>query len=206
MTDEFPPSGRPVPKWPAYARACACALALAFSSAARAEVIEISANGEVARFAGPATITTEGVTPIEAPRASARTAAATAISADLQRAGDSVALNDRLIEAVAWAESRFNQSARSPDGAIGIMQLMPGTAADLGVDATDARENVRGGATYLRQMLDRFDGDIVLALAAYNAGPGAVERHGGVPPYPETQAYVAAVLGYLAISAEEEIP
>ena len=83
------------------------------------------------------------------------------------------------------------------------MQLMPDTAAALGVDASDATQNVHGGAAYLRQMLDQFDGNIELALAAYNAGPEAVRRYGGVPPYRETQDYVAAVLGYLAGVTED---
>ena len=84
-----------------------------------------------------------------------------------------------LLEAVAWAESRFNTAARSPTGAIGVMQLMPGTAAELGVDPTDATANIHGGARYLRQMLVLFDGDIERALAAYNAGPAAVQRYNG---------------------------
>ncbi len=195
MTDDFPPSGRRVPKWPLYARASGCALMLALSSAAHADVIEISANGDVLQLSGPAT-------PAETPR----TTVPSALTPDLDRAGESAALNGRLIEAVAWTESRFNQNARSPAGAVGIMQLMPGTAAELGVDASDTHENLRGGATYLRRMLNQFDGDITLALAAYNAGPDAVRRYGGVPPFPETQAYVAAVLGYLANTAEEETP
>lgn len=78
------------------------------------------------------------------------------------------------------------------------MQLMPATAAQLGVDPQDPAQNIHGGARYLRQMLVEFDGDIELALAAYNAGPQAVRRFGGVPPYRETRAYVAAVLDYMA--------
>ncbi len=105
-----------------------------------------------------------------------------------------------LVEAVAWQESRLNQQAVSPKGARGVMQLMPGTARELGVDAHDLAANVEGGAAYLARMMDEFDGDLVKALAAYNAGPGAVKRHGGVPPYAETQGYVAAVLARLAAS------
>jgi soluble lytic murein transglycosylase-like protein len=88
---------------------------------------------------------------------------------------------------------------------MGMMQLMPGTARELGVDPSDPAQNAQGGATYLRQMLAMFDNDLELALAAYNAGPSAVVRHGGVPPFAETRAYVAAVLDYLAITSVPEI-
>jgi soluble lytic murein transglycosylase-like protein len=91
-------------------------------------------------------------------------------------------------------ESGWNAGAVSPKGAMGLAQLMPGTAARLGVDATDPAENLDGGARYLAMMYSRF-GSWKLALAAYNAGPGAVEQYGGVPPYDETKGYVAAILG-----------
>jgi peptidoglycan DL-endopeptidase CwlO len=99
-----------------------------------------------------------------------------------------------LALAVAKQESGYNQSAKSSAGAIGIMQLMPATAAGLGVDATDAAQNVDGGVRLLSQLLNQYNGDTSLALAAYNAGPGAVSKYGGVPPYPETQNYVASIL------------
>ena len=91
-------------------------------------------------------------------------------------------------------ESNFKVTARSHKGAIGLAQLMPGTAAQLGVDPHDPEENLEGGARYLRMMYSKF-GDWRLALAAYNAGPGAVEKHGGVPPYRETTRYVRKILG-----------
>lgn len=107
-------------------------------------------------------------------------------------------LDPRLVQAVMQVESGFRVNARSSKGAMGLMQLMPETAVDLRVsDAYDPDQNVRGGTTYLRRMLDRFDGDLQLALAAYNAGPTAVDRHGGVPPYKETRQYVRKVLGLL---------
>ena len=91
-------------------------------------------------------------------------------------------------------ESGWNPGAVSPKGATGLAQLMPATAARLGVDATDPQQNLDGGARYLRMMFDRF-GSWRLALAAYNAGPQAVEKYGGIPPYQETQGYVTAILG-----------
>ncbi len=100
-----------------------------------------------------------------------------------------------LVAAVIWAESSGDPNARSHRGARGLMQLMPRTARELGVTRIlDPRENVEGGTRYLRQMLDAHEGDVSLALAAYNAGPDAVRRYGGIPPYPETREYVGRVI------------
>jgi soluble lytic murein transglycosylase-like protein len=101
-----------------------------------------------------------------------------------------------LVTNVVRQESGGNAQATSPAGAMGLMQLMPGTAAELGVEAPyDPMQNLEGGVRYLARMISMFDGDLTRAVAAYNAGPGAVARHGGVPPYRETQDYVRRVLG-----------
>lgn len=116
------------------------------------------------------------------------------LSAFVQQAAREYNVDPRLVSAVAQTESGGDQSAVSPAGAIGVMQLMPDTAASLGVNPYDEKQNVGGGAKYLREMLDAFGGDVKKAVAAYNAGPAAVKAYGGVPPYRETQDYVSKVL------------
>ncbi|WP_430765400.1 lytic transglycosylase domain-containing protein [Pseudomonas citronellolis] len=102
---------------------------------------------------------------------------------------------EALLHAVIQVESGYDPKARSEKGAAGLMQLMPGTAKQLGVgDVWDPAANIRGGARYLKQLLQRFDNDLALAVAAYNAGPEAVSKAGRVPPYAETQRYVPSVL------------
>ena len=116
------------------------------------------------------------------------------LAAAIQDAARTHGVDPRLVTAIARRESAFNANAVSHVGAQGVMQLMPATARYLGVkNSFDARENIFGGTRYLRTLLDTFKGDLDLALAAYNAGPGAVAKYKGVPPYRETRAYVAAV-------------
>jgi soluble lytic murein transglycosylase-like protein len=112
----------------------------------------------------------------------------------IERVAREHGLAPELIKAVALVESGFDTHAVSPKGAQGLMQLMPATARQYGVsDAFDPLQNLRAGTIHLRKLLDEFDGDLTLALAAYNAGSGAVRRHGGVPAYRETQEYVRKV-------------
>lgn len=112
----------------------------------------------------------------------------------IQEAARTHGVDPRLVAAVARRESAWNPNAVSRVGACGLMQLMPATARYLGVtNVFDPRQNIFGGTRYLRTLLDTFNGDLDLTLAAYNAGPGAVEKYRGVPPYRETRAYVAAV-------------
>ena len=114
-----------------------------------------------------------------------------------QKAADTYHVPVQLLKAVAKAESNFDPMAESSAGAQGIMQLMPATASGLGVsDAFDPEQNIMGGAKYLSEQLARYDGNAVLALAAYNAGPGNVAKYDGVPPFKETQNYISKVMAY----------
>jgi soluble lytic murein transglycosylase-like protein len=131
-----------------------------------------------------------------APLSSTPTASpATSFDSLIRQAAAREGLDPRLVKAVARAESNLDPTAVSAAGAKGLMQLMDGTARSLGVaNSFDPGQNVAGGAKYLKQMLTRYHGDVKRALAAYNAGPGAVDAHGGIPPFTETRAYVDKVL------------
>jgi soluble lytic murein transglycosylase-like protein len=118
-------------------------------------------------------------------------------SALINQAAEKYNVNAGLVQAVVKAESNFNPFAVSSAGAQGLMQLMPATAAGLGVtDSLDPAQNIDGGVKFLSQLLQHYNGNVKLAVAAYNAGPGAVDRYNDVPPYQETQTYVDRVLGY----------
>jgi soluble lytic murein transglycosylase-like protein len=124
---------------------------------------------------------------------------ATQYDAQITAAATKYGIDPALLKGLIRQESNFHPSAQSGAGAQGLTQLMPGTASSLGVtDPTDPAQAIDGGAKYLSQQLQRFGGDASKALAAYNAGPGAVTKYGGVPPYAETQGYVQKVLGYAA--------
>jgi hypothetical protein len=168
---------------------------------ASADVIDISPDGMRTTYDVPSVFRTEGVHPIPMPpRVLAHSVRkivppAPEVKSLLADAASRYAIRPDLLTAVAWRESRFQMNAISPKGAVGVMQLMDATARDLGVDRYDLSQNILGGAAYLRRMMDRFGGIEALALAAYNAGPGSVDRAGGIPPFRETSDYVGAILG-----------
>jgi soluble lytic murein transglycosylase-like protein len=123
----------------------------------------------------------------------------------IREAADQYGVDALLIKSIVQVESAFNVLAVSRAGARGLMQLMPELAAELGVDDPhDARQNIMAGAQYLRRLLDRYNGNVRLALAGYNAGPATVSRYGGVPPFPETQNYVSRVRALLERARRQE--
>lgn len=144
-----------------------------------------------------ATLPAPAVKPAEAPPAAAQTAQPPTPPQLAASAAKKYSLPEAFVQSVMKAESGFQAAAVSPKGAVGLMQLMPATAKQLGVDPRNPRENAEGGASYLRDLLARYENDpdqVMLALAAYNAGPGAVQKYGGVPPYRETREYILRVL------------
>jgi soluble lytic murein transglycosylase-like protein len=190
----------------------AAAIAVAaslFATPAQAQVMDIASDGTVSIRQGAGAATWEVVTPasdktvdqngqpivpayaysnLNPPPVPPQFAAA------LTQAAAGANVSPTLLSALVWQESRWNPQAVSPKGAIGLAQLMPGTARDLGVNPADPVANLTGGARYLRYLLDTFDGNVEKALAAYNAGPGRVRSAGGIPAIAETRAYVASIV------------
>lgn len=206
------------------ARASHCCIAIAlgvFATNAHADVMEIDENGARWVAGGGSVLIGEPFDPASGDRIAAEydqidlsamivpdrivadtSAHAAGIPAQyapkIHELAERFDLSPSLLEALVWQESRWRENAVSHAGARGLAQLMPGTARYLGVDPDEPSQNLEGGARYLREQLDRFDGDLEKALAAYNAGPGRVIRAGGIPNIRETQQYVAAIMGRLA--------
>ena len=188
--------------------ACLAILAGIGATPVAADVIELGADGQVVVRAADEPMVAEAIAAPEmageieiSPAALTQvtgSAAPQAYTAAVDYLADLNGISPALLEALVWQESRWRAGARSPVGAIGLAQLMPGTARDLQVNPHDPHANLAGGARYLRQQLDRFGGDVELALAAYNAGPGRVQRARGVPAIRETQLYVRAVVDRLS--------
>ena len=188
---------------------------MAAAAPARADVLEIGDDGVVKVRAGAGAVSWTGGAveggsapsdapvelPAEALTLTGEALAPPAYAHTVAHVAERNGISPALLEAVVWQESRWRPAAVSPKGARGLAQLMPGTARELGVNPDDPLANLEGGARYLRLQLNRFNGDVERALAAYNAGPGRVLRVGGVPNIPETRAYVAAVLGRLQVHA-----
>jgi soluble lytic murein transglycosylase-like protein len=175
--------------------------AIAIGSTPSAQPAETPAQGapagDFATALAAATTTGTAGASTGAPGASAEAPGAGTYDAMTTQAAMRNGIDPAVLHGLIQQESGFDPNARSGAGAMGLTQLMPGTASSLGVaNPMDPAESIEGGARYLGQMLKRFGGNTTDALAAYNAGPGAVEQYGGVPPYAETQSYVSKVLGY----------
>jgi len=189
--------------------AVALALATLAVSPAHADVLEVGIGGEARWVNGPAAAAADAAPAVELAADAVPDAAVArtdlqarivpaAYAAKVAELSDRFDLSPALIEALVWQESRWRANAVSPVGARGLAQLMPGTARELGVNPDDPFANLEGGARYLREQLDRFDGNIEKALAAYNAGPGRVAAANGVPRIRETQTYVSSIMGRLS--------
>jgi soluble lytic murein transglycosylase-like protein len=172
---------------------------------AQADVLAIGDDGSVTVHLGPALYTSADLKPQALPPETSRTshprAANPVVRTAIANSAAHHSLSPALVAAVAWRESAFNAKAISPKGAKGIMQLMPQTARAYCAAPCSASQNVEAGTAYLQALMQRYDGDIVKALAAYDAGPRAVDRFGGLPPYRETQAYVDAILARMSAAA-----
>jgi soluble lytic murein transglycosylase-like protein len=178
-----------------------------FCSGAHANVFELRQNGNLVEISQP--VWRADASPVikvrygpKADPASNSSQSKNAVRQHINAAATRFGVDSNLVDAVAWQESRYNPRARSTAGAVGVMQLMPGTAQQLGVrNPHDVEQNVVGGTAYLRKQLERFGNNVPLALAAYNAGPGAVIKYGGIPPYRETQDYVRQIMQRLSATS-----
>lgn len=178
-----------------------------FCSVAHANVFELQRNGNLVEISQP--VWRMGPSPAgggqydpKAQPASDPSQSQNVVRQHIEVAATRFGVDRNLVDAVAWQESRYNPHAISTAGALGVMQLMPDTARQLGVsNPHDVQQNVAGGTAYLRQQLERFGNNVPLALAAYNAGPGAVLRYGGIPPYRETQNYVRQIMQRLSATS-----
>jgi soluble lytic murein transglycosylase-like protein len=165
--------------------------------AAVAQQLESVRRQREATSPRPATVTT-ATTP--SPEPSCDVMPEEAVAPLIEGAAKAQELQPKLLRAIIAQESAFRPCAVSRVGAQGLMQLMPGTAEDLGVeDPFDAKQNIDGGARYIKQLLDKYKGDLPQALGAYNAGPATVDQSGGIPNFPETQSFVKAILGKLGV-------
>jgi soluble lytic murein transglycosylase-like protein len=183
---------------------CGAALCLAAAShAAKADVLEVGRSGavfvrasdkDVAHYDASGMPEDAPDVPAAALTMLASPAVPIAYQASLEKAAATAGISPSLLAALVWQESRWHPTAVSAKGARGLTQLMPGTARALAVDPNDANANLAGGARYLRSLLNRFDGNVERALAAYNAGPVRVLRAGGLPAIAETRAYVASIM------------
>jgi soluble lytic murein transglycosylase-like protein len=166
-------------------------------TAVHAQVYEITPDGGMMIREGGGSVRWHAAQEHAATPLAATDTALPPITQAMSRAAARHRISPQLLEALVWQESRWHADAVSPKGARGLTQLMPGTARSMGVDPRDPAANLDGGAHYLRLMLDHFDGDLELALAAYNAGPARVERSRTVPPITETRKYVASIMDRL---------
>ena len=204
-----------IPSWRLGVAAFGVAATLV-TSPSHAQVMEIAADGTVSVRQGAGAASWEVVSPASDKMVDETGAVIvpayaytdvgpapvpTQYASALNQAEAGANVSPSLLAALVWQESRWNAQAISPKGAMGLAQLMPATARDLGVNPADPIANLNGGARYLRQLLDQFDGNVEKALAAYNAGPGRVRSAGGIPAIAETQAYVTSIVRRIASSS-----
>lgn len=168
------------------------------AAALRAESLEAQKAAELAASNSFSSVLSDASTAYNSSQTTALSACPSDLYSIFEEAASTFGVSVNLLTSIARAESGFNPNAVSHAGAVGIMQLMPSTAASLGVtNSYDIRENIMGGAKYISQLLSKYNGNTALALAAYNAGSSNVDTYGGIPPFTETQNYVQKVLSYL---------